>query len=462
MNKFQSNKVPVWFYKTAFIAGIVLLAAMVFHPLFVPGRCLFTTDDNLGMIPSLKNMMPQGFFGNWGDSQLLGNPGGRVPVMWTPIFLWLLPEQFGFNWIHAIDLILASIALSMFLRAAGLRWPAIALGVITAFWVGSNLTLTYAGHTGKFGLLVFAAMFLFGIRKMFESEHPWLWSIITGGFIGLMFLEQQDVALFFGLFFGSYALFRAGLLFRAGTRLKSILLFIPMGAVALIISGSFLMYIYTRNISATDAAQQDNPRQKWEFATQWSWPPEESIDFIAPGYMGWRSGEQDGPYWGRMGRSPGWEQTGRGFMNFKLENQYIGAIPLIFASFAVFAALFGCNLLVGPPLAARRISPLGSDGLWRAGSPQELKQTNEMPDGANIKPEIIFWFCAAILALLLSFGKCFPLYYLFYQLPLVGEIRNPNKFLQVFQLALGILTAYGAHLVFNWNQAGPKVPGGKP
>ncbi|MEI8190900.1 MAG: hypothetical protein WCI75_14390, partial [candidate division NC10 bacterium] len=57
--------------------------------------------------------------------------------------------------------------------------------------------------------------------------------------------------------------------------------------------------------------------------------------------------------------------------------------------------------------------------------------------------EIIFWTIAAAIALLLSFGKYFPLYALFYKLPLVSSIRNPNKFLQVFQMALGILAAYG-------------------
>ena len=59
------------------------------------------------------------------------------------------------------------------------------------------------------------------------------------------------------------------------------------------------------------------------------------------------------------------------------------------------------------------------------------------------RAEIIFWAAATLIALLLSFGKFFPLYALFYKLPVVNNIRNPNKFLQVFQLALGILAAYG-------------------
>ena len=65
----------------------------------------------------------------------------------------------------------------------------------------------------------------------------------------------------------------------------------------------------------------------------------------------------------------------------------------------------------------------------------------------STRAEIIFWGCIAVITLLLAFGKFFPLYALFYQLPLVSSIRNPNKFLQVFQLALGILSAYGLNSI---------------
>jgi len=442
MNFNNKIRVPGRFQNMAFITGMALFALLLFYPLLNPDRCLFSTDDNLGIIPAMKNMMPQGFLSYWSEAPFVGSPGGRVPIMWTPIFLWLAPARFGFNWIHALDLILASVALALFLRAAGLHWPAIVLGVITAFWVGSNLTLTYAGHTGKFAVLMCAAASLYGIRKTFESDRPWLWSIVTGGFVGFMFLEQQDVALFFGLFLGAYALFRSML--QKGMRLKKLLLFIPMGMVVLIMSGAALMLVYSQNVSAVTAQREDDPRQKWEFATQWSWPPEESIDFIAPGYMGWRSHEADGPYWGRMGRSPGWEKTNQGFMNFKLENQYLGAIPVMLALFAVFVALSGFRLY--------------GDGnnfsLGRAGQPVppliSVGQGCPIIPLTDAKAEIIFWFCAAVLALLLSFGKYFPLYQLFYQLPVMGNIRNPNKFLQVFQLAAGILAAYGTHLIFNW------------
>ena len=69
-----------------------------------------------------------------------------------------------------------------------------------------------------------------------------------------------------------------------------------------------------------------------------------------PGWTGWRSGDEQGPYWGRMGRSDGYEQTRQGFMNFKLENVYVGAIPLLFAVLGL-ATAFGRRRGIDGPLA---------------------------------------------------------------------------------------------------------------
>jgi uncharacterized membrane protein YjfL (UPF0719 family) len=121
-----------------------------------------------------------------------------------------------------------------------------------------------------------------------------------------------------------------------------------------------------------------------------------------------------------MGRSAGWETTGQGFGNFKLDDWYLGAVPLCLGLFAVLAAA----------LKKRDDLLLAAD--------------------ADARAEIIFWSVVAVVTLLLSFGKFFPLYSLFYQIPVVNNIRNPVKFMQIFQVAVGILAAYGIQAVLQW------------
>ncbi|NCC53395.1 MAG: hypothetical protein EOM20_19585, partial [Spartobacteria bacterium] len=385
--------------------GLALFAMLVYHAVLPPGKILFTTDDNIGAIAMRRTLIPHGFTGAWDDSVLIG-VAQLLNVTWTNVLLWLLPLKFFVNWIHAIDLVMASFFLALFLRARRLHWAACAAGALAAFWVGSNFTLTYAGHIGKFGVLMFAALYLWLSELAVQRKSPWL-GVLAGGAMGGMFLEQPDVALFFAMFLGPYTVYALIREYGADTG-ASLRVLAPLLLMTAMISIHPLYDGYKQSVKDVASVDgEESPQAKWEFITQWSWPPEECIDFIAPGYLGWRSGEPTGPYWGRMGRSAGWEETGQGFQNFKLESQYLGSIPFILLCWAGLVA-------------------------W-AGRKSET----------NYYRDMIFWSCALALSLLLSFGKYFPLYRLFAMLPMVSSIRNPNKFLQVFQLVLGIVAAYG-------------------
>lgn len=397
-----------WLVPAACLAFVVF-ALIVFRSLLPADAVIFTTDDNIGSISVGKRGLPHGFRAWWYDINLLGQPGGSIPVFWSSLWIYLLPLRIHANWIHAIDLVAASIFLVLFLRERGIGVAGCILGALTGLWVGSNFTLVYAGHTGKFAVLVFAAASLWAFPRAARRGASLAWSLLAGMFTGMMFLEQADLALFFGLFWGAYAL--AFLLSEYGLEVLKVIprLGLMAAGIALIAAAPSLQ-VYKANVGVGASGAED-PRDKYDFATQWSWPPEESIDFVAPGFTGWRSGEPEGPYTGRMGRTTGYETTGQGFQNFKLENQYIGAIPVVLAVFALLAALV-------PSAAAA------------------------LPDRRR-RLEVLFWSATVGVSLLLSFGKYFFLYRLFYMLPAVSSIRNPNKFLQVFQFALGIVAAYG-------------------
>jgi hypothetical protein len=59
------------------------------------------------------------------------------------------------------------------------------------------------------------------------------------------------------------------------------------------------------------------------------------------------------------------------------------------------------------------------------------------------RPEVAFWAGAALVSLLLAWGKYAPLYRLFYALPKMSSIRNPVKFLYPFEVAMAVLFAFG-------------------
>lgn len=395
-------------FKQAPTGSLFLLLAvfvLVFSKFFNTTNVIMTTDanissSNISTANVLRYMAP-----HWSNWALLGGPGGSETHI-AGLLKAVLP---GILWNNVFYGLACLIGALVFLWSFGKqlnRWAALC-GALAAFWLGNNFTLIYPGH----GLKPYVALF-FVCTVLSAGIPSWRGGILWGGFTGLMFAQQPDVALFFALFAGAHLIFQ--LWRREGFKpLRWLPVLVPAAIVSLLFAAGPLLSGYNLNVKDTTQVQSETPQEKWDYVTQWSWPPEESMAFIAPGYTGWRTGEPDGPYYGRMGRSTGWEKTRQGYMNFQLESAYIGLIPFAFALFA----LYSC-----------RRSPH--------------------------RPEIIFWGLATLVALLLGFGKNFPLYSLFYKLPVVNAIRNPAKFNQIFQIALAILTAYGIDALLQGRKQG--------
>ena len=382
-------------------AFFILVAAVVFHVLWTPGTVLMSSDDNVGLLKSNQRMLEASALHPWVGESLWGLPTMSM-VRPGYFLLQALPAAVFMNLYHGLCLAVSAWLLALYLRDKGLRPAACLLGGLVAFWVGTNLTLTYAGHVGKYGLMPFLALAVWALGRWGQTGRV-AWSVVAGASAGAMFLEQADVALFCALLLLPLGVFEA---VRAAGGWNPLALlrrsWAALLAAALLAGGASLA---ARGSGVTESTDGQTAAERWAYTTQWSQPPEESLDFIAPGWTGWRSGEATGPYWGRMGRSEGWETTRQGFMNFKLENVYVGVLPLLFA-------------LMGLAAAFR----------WR----QEKNAAT-----------IALWGGLCVLALLLAFGKYFPLYRPLSLLPGFGSIRNPNKFIHFFQMAWGVLAAFG-------------------
>lgn len=388
------------------------MGLLVYRDAIFSTNILFTSDDNIGAIALRERWLPTGFWRVWDDSVLAGQPA-LLAFNWTNLLLWLLPVRIFQNIIHAADLAIATIGFGLFLRARGIRLVPALLGGLTAFWLGSTFFLTYAGHIGKFGVVMFAGLAIWLIERAIQRKS-WAWGSLAGVACGGMFLEQADVATFFAIVLGPYALYAAARDHgkNIGAWLKPL---IPMGVVALLVASRALWMTTSFYAFETTDKSAESQQQVWEYVTQWSWPPEETIEWLAPGYYGWRSGEPTGPYRGRLGRSEGWETTRQGFPNFKLETLYIGAIPLALALLGIFVGF--------------------------------------RSRGHN-RSDTVFWACAFLVTFILGCGKFTPLYRLFFELPAMSSIRAPVKFMQVAQFALGVLAAFGLNwLMENLNEA---------
>lgn len=385
---------------------ILVFGMMVYREALIPGNVLFTTDDSLGAMSMRKSMFPHAFLGGWYDITAAGVPM-FTPINATNLFLTLMSPQAFMNWIHTIDLVVGSWFLMMFLRLRGVGWMGAALGALLTFWFGSTFFLTYAGHIGKFGAVMFAGIYLYCVERAIR-DRSWMFAILAGSAMAGMFTEQQDSALFFSMVLGPYALFRGWQSYKFNV-IAHAKVIAPMLVIAAAVAfhSVYSAYSFYRMDIPADGNEQSK-QDLWDYCTQWSWPPLETVEFFAPGYMGWRSGEPSGPYWGALGRSPQWQpQYGPNGMNFKLETFYKGFLPLMFMIMGIYVVL--------------------------------IRRRSEKDE----RQQFIFWSAALVVTFILSCGKYTPLYRLFFELPGMSSIRNPVKFMQITQFAMGIMAAYG-------------------
>lgn len=388
------------------LLGFFLLVCLVFGATFSSEEVFMASDSNLGWLAFKKSLLPELFSGTFHASPLMGDSPFKLPIF-TDVLLWMLPVVFYNNLIYALLLVGASLFLLAYLRLMNRGWLSSVVGAVVALWLGS-ITISAAGHIGKFGVAFFGCASLYLIEKAVQHSGRLrvLLAVMSGGAVGGMLLEQQDVALLWGMLLGAYAVFRLAIPVATFKLQGCFQLLLPIAVVAILLAGPSCLQAYKTNISdAAAVAQKDakSAAQKWNYITQWSFPPAETLGLVAPGFFGWRSGVPDGPYWGITGQSDEWKSTQRGFRNFSLDSQYIGIVPFMLAIIA----------------------------LIRAGREKRYKAV------------IWFYGISAIFIFLLACGKYTPVYRLFYALPLVNNIRAPSKFMQILQIVVGILAAFG-------------------
>ena len=151
----------------------------------------------------------------------------------------------------------------------------------------------------------------------------------------MMFYEQQDMAVLFGVLLAPWALFEA---IRTLGQDKRVWVGVAVPAVLTVLALIAVPFFRAKEAYIDQVAvTEKSPEQRWDFATGWSWPPEESVEFLVSGYKGWKSGDPDGPYFGRLGQSSQWEKTRKGLPNLRGEGLYLGLPVMLLAWFGLWA-----------------------------------------------------------------------------------------------------------------------------
>ena len=403
---------------------IVAFVITVYWDAFFSGAWL-ASGDNLPVWDASSTLTRIGAFcGDWRTNGLGWTAWAR-PFHPLGILCEFLPRALRNVVSFALSTCLVYFAALYWLRShRGFRTPECVLAALWIAFSGYGFSLISAGHRPVFQMLPWAVfMFAFIVRAV--RRRNVFYFFMVGMSIGWGMSAQPDTMAIFILIGAVYAAVNIMSEFIHADRRSILVRQIVLGGCVTLVVGALSSYsslAQARRIILPQRTQQMgmSEQQKWIFATNWSLPPEDVIEFIAPCVFGIETGDPRAPYWGRLGQAYDWDETQQGFVNFRQHTVYLGLIPIVFLCLA-----FGSRARANP-----------RDALERGGTPEYTRL------------DAIFWASVLRIALLLAMGRYLPFYRLFYALPFFSKIRGPVKFMHVVDLSVCLLFARGLQSLF--------------
>lgn len=400
-------------------AGAILLVVLFFHKSLFSNFSILGIDGAYSSRMVVSDFVKNGFTKVWSIHTWLGFKLNTVYVSIYTLFQKLMSPEISLTLSYTVSIALSLIFSYIFLCKLKLRNLASIFGAIAYSFTPHIISLIYAGHILAVDMLPYPPMLFYFLTIAFDKDNTdklkmVLGLVLSGVAWGLMLGDEAQRGLYFSVAASGYIIF---LIFQSmevniKTFFKDVFANKKFwfASIKVLLIGVFLLATFSNglksglnllkqrsdrekiaNNSQTESKQSKD--EKWAFATSWSMNPAELADSLAFGYHGTISGDKDKPYWGTKPYSG--------------NSEAIGFFVLIFA-------------IIGIILSYKK------------------------------KPIIRFFMWTGIVALLLSFGRFFggfPLFGLWFHLPMMSKMRVPAKFIAVFAFAFSMLAGFGLNSI---------------
>ena len=452
------------------VIAVIAVTGVVFREALELGRYLWGPDSGAFAFVYWKRALPDLFMGFWEHDLGLGRALGPVVLVPYRLLLYLLPALSCQVWTYIAAVLGTVGAMAYFLRGRGVGWSVSLMAGLAFAYSGHSFTLIAAGHMGKLEMMPFGVLLVATVERGIR-DRSWFHFAAAGLCAGFAFVLQADVMFLYALVAAAYGI----LVFirsrprghgpentiplpRAwGLYLAKLVVGVVLAAAFFVpISWGTMRHLFTERlpdrakiIDANTQAPGDastkalgDAKRQWEFSTNWSLPLEDALEFVAPCVYGIQTGDARGPYWGKLGRTLGWEQHQQGLRNLRQHTVYLGVLQMVFAALAI-----------GTVLRRRRPGDAADSAVTAADTP-----------GFRVdRAQVWFWTAVAVVSLLLAFGRHLPFYRLFYMIPYASNMRAPVKLLHLVEFSLCVLFAFGVATFLKMVCSGgdadaPKIP----
>ncbi len=348
---------------------------------------------------------------------------------------------------YALAAYLAALGVVFYLR--GRRVPLVgAYGGGAAFGLmGYCFTLFSAGHLGWFIWLMYGP-FAFGLVDRCVRKGKWRNWALLGAVLAWSSAQQPDLWLLFTVLTFAYGVW---CLVRERRALRWGRIFAGVGVVTAVtvatgapqfghalfhdLAGRDKQIADTSGKAASaDGKGEASREDRWKFCTNWSLPPEDTLEFVSAEVHG---GSNDprvspkNPYRGRLGQQivvpPG--PGGR----HPVTGEIVKAGDHIWIPYRQHSLYFGILTVV--------FAIVGIVGWWKARVPP-APSTGHQALGTSYS-DVPFWLISALVVYLCALGCFTPFYRLVFALPFGDYLRAPVKFVHLLELCVAVLAGYG-------------------
>jgi len=401
---------------------LIIFYVVFFYPIFLEGKT-FQSGDIITAL-SYQPYIAKGGYPLWNPYVFCGIPASAVvgPYRWFEFisaFYSIIKEIISTFFIAPYNgnlFLLFVLSLTSYFLARKQRLSlltSLLVSIATSFSTGILLFL-YIGHVSKLAALgsfplIFYVLFRFQEKIRLLDVLILLIALhllIVTMHVQIIFYVLFSIALYYIFFFVKEVLQKNNL-FKSQI-LKSALTFFAAIIISCLMTFDDLAQIYEYAPYSTRGAlgiqekstQIDDKSSSdfYQYATNWSFSPEEVVTFLLPSYYGFGNSVYDGPL---SENKPVEVNTYFGQMPFVDVPMYMGSIVFILGLFAIYL---------------RRKEPF-----------------------------IQFLTFLIIVSLFISFGRTFPPLFdmLFYYFPFFNKFRTPSMILVVLQIVFPLLLGLG-------------------
>lgn len=393
------------------VLAFLLLASLGLARVLVhPDQVLDFNDGNIETVLNPAFSLPGALLRVWDNQTFFGQSGGQFAVCTASLGEWWFgPHHYRREFV-ALILGLVGGALYWMLRQFGFSRLASAFAGGAVMLGGSCFTFAALGLATRAAALGFAALSV-GFIERGRREGRWLPYAAAGGCLGLAISETPDIGALFALTIAAVFVGRHWPERGAPARWPALGgRFLLLVGASVVLAWQTLHVMFATQIQGVRQGAAEDPSARYDWATQWSLPPEETWNLVAGTFFGTTMRSEAAPYRGRIGRTPGWEKDPRrGFRNFSLTGHHLGVVP----SALLLAAAF---MLPAVSRERRRLAWMAVVGV-----------------GA---------------CLVLAWGRYTPVYRAVFALPYFSTIRNPEKWMMPLLLLATPLLATAAEALW--------------